>query len=104
MKNSLIWSIRWTGWLGFSISLVSILTANLQLFLIAQIVAGVSSFLWSLFIQKKVTLDLIICLILTVIASVTKEPFMLYSSMLVRSFSYQLQFERVVSDRNHTLA
>ncbi len=91
--------IRLTGWGGFTINLVAILTYQLPLLLIGQLVSAISAFLWSRFLQRKVTWDLIGSLLLTAMAAITGEQFWLFAAMLCRSFSYQLVFERVVKER-----
>jgi hypothetical protein len=95
----MIVAIRWVGWMGVAINLVAICTKDTDLFLLGQIVASFSAFLWSKWLQRSITFDLVISLVLTAIAAVVKEPFVMYSAMLVRSCSYQFQFERVVKQR-----
>lgn len=91
--------IRVTGWGGFTINILAILTHNIALVLVGQLVAAVSAFLWQRYLQNKVTPDIIVSLGLTVVAALTGEQFWLYSAMLARSFSYQLVFENVVKQR-----
>lgn len=93
--------IRLSGWLGIIINAGAIATTDTYLFLVGQVIAAISAALWSCYLQKKrVTLDLVLSLVLTVAAAITKEPFFMYSAMLVRSISYQFVFERVVKQNS----
>ncbi len=92
-------TIRLVGWSGIVLNAIAIGTRNTYLFLIGQIVATTSAFLWARWIQKSITWDLVLSLALTTIAAICREPFIMYAAMLVRSISYQLVFERMVRER-----
>lgn len=95
-------TIRWVGWSGIAINAIAICTKNTDLFLIGQIVAALSAFLWSRWMQKAVTWDLVLSLALTAIAAIVRDPFVMYAAMSVRAISYQFQFERMVRDRRRS--
>jgi hypothetical protein len=89
--------IRVTGWSGVVVSAAAILTKDTGLFLISQIVASISAFLWGRWLQgKKVTPDLVLSFCLTVVAAITKDPWWMYMAILARAIGYQLTFERIV--------
>lgn len=91
--------IRLTGWSGIVIGLIAVLTKNIELFLIWQLIANICGFLWSNYLQGKPSWDTTVSLIITVIAVFTKDPFFVYSSMLIRAISYQFVFEKIVKQR-----
>lgn len=91
--------IRLFGWSGAIIGTIAIVKKDIQLFLIWQLVANISSFSWNNYLQKKVSWDTIVSLLVTALAVATKNEFTAFAAMLVRSISYQLIFERVVKER-----
>jgi hypothetical protein len=93
--------IRWCGISGIVINFVAIISQNIDLFLVGQLIASISSFLWCVWLQSKVTMDVIISLTLTMLSIVTKNEYFLYSAMLSRSVSYQFMFERMIKDRKY---
>jgi hypothetical protein len=99
----MVTSIRFTAWLGIGLNLVAIFYGNTTLVLIGQFIAAISGALWAVFIQNKLSIDIVISTLLGFIACITQEPFWLYSSMLVRSISYQLVFERTVRMRREKI-
>lgn len=92
--------IRLFGWAGVFIGLVAIARKDIQLFLVWQLIANISGFLWNNYLQKKVSWDTTISLVVTIFAVITKDQFAIYAAMLVRSVSYQLIFEQVVKQRS----
>ena len=93
--------IRLSGWSGVVIGIVAIIKRDIQLFLIWQLVSNISGFVWNNYLQKKVSWDTVTSLVVTVFAVITKDPFVVYTAMLVRSVSYQLIFEKVVKQRKN---
>ena len=100
--NIMVFLIRWVGWLGILVNLYAIVNQQMYIFLVGQLISAIAAFMWAIWLQNKLTIDLILAVLLTVIAVITKNTFVMYSSMLMRSFSYQLQFERMVKQRNKT--
>lgn len=91
--------IRVTGWLGVLINIIAISSHNLQLVLLGQLVSSVSAFLWSRFLQNKVTWDILLSLTFSIVSVITGEQMWIFAAMLSRSVSYQFVFERVVKER-----
>ena len=91
--------IRFTGWSGVVVGTFAILYRDINLFLYWQLIANTSGFIWSIYLQKKLTPDVAISFIVTILAVITKDQFTLYASMWIRSISYQLVFENVVKQR-----
>lgn len=92
--------IRVTGWIGIAIGLIAIVNKNIELFLIWQLVGNISAFLWTNYLQRKISWDTVLSLVIAVVAVITKEPFILYTSILVRSISYQFVAEKVFKMRH----
>jgi hypothetical protein len=99
LKHKIVIAIRVSGWVGLLLNVIAICFHSTEGFLVAQIVSCFSAFLWSYYIQHRLTWDLLIGLVLTVAAAIVKDPFIMYTAMITRSFSYQLQFERLVRQR-----
>ena len=97
----MIFLIRWVGWVGIVVNLYAIVTQQMYVFLVGQLISAIAAFLWAMWLQNKLTIDLVLALLLTVVAVITKNTFVMYASMLVRSLSYQFQFERMVKSRNN---
>ena len=93
--------IRLSGWSGVVIGIIAIIKRDIQLFLIWQLIANISGFVWNNYLQKKVSWDTVTSLVVTVFAVITKDQFAVYTAMLVRSVSYQLIFEKVVKQRKN---
>jgi hypothetical protein len=93
-------TIRYTGWLGISINAFAISTQINSVLLIGQVVSAFTGFVWCLYLQNKLTPDIILSFLLTVIAALMQNTFVLFAAMLVRSVNYQLMFERVVKQRS----
>jgi hypothetical protein len=94
--------IRVTGWSGVVVSAAAIMTKDTGLFLVSQIIASISAFLWGRWLQhKKVTIDLVISFVLTVVSAITKDPWWMYAAILARAIGYQLTFERVLAARTN---
>ena len=91
--------IRFFGWTGFAIGVLAVFKRDIQLFLIWQLVSNISGFLWNNYLQKRVSWDTVLSLGVTVLAVLTKDQYVSYAAMLIRSFSYQLIFEKVVRQR-----
>lgn len=92
--------IRWWGWGGIILNAYAIYSRSVDLFILGQLTSSITSFFWSIWLQKKITADLIISLGFTALSVYSRDSFMIYAAMLSRSISYQLQFERIVKDRN----
>lgn len=88
-----------TGWAGFIIGIFAVLFKNPDLFIFWQVIANLSGFAYSIFLQKKLSADVFLSLIATILAAITKDVNLAYSAMLIRSLSYQLIFERVNKER-----
>ncbi len=91
--------IRVTGWTGFIIGAFAVLFKSPDLFIFWQVVANLSGFAYNSFLQNKLSADVVLSLIVTILAAITKDVNLAYSAMLIRSLSYQLIFERVNSER-----
>ena len=92
--------IRITGISGVMINFIAIITSNLDWVLYGQLIASISSFLWCQWMQKKLSVDIILSLTFTIFSVLTKNQYFLFSAMLVRSISYQLMFERILKQRS----
>jgi hypothetical protein len=77
------------GTVGIAVTLVAINTKNIQLYLVSQVISILSGFLWCCSLNGKVTWDVALSLILSVIAAIVKDQWLLYTSALFRSISYQ---------------
>lgn len=93
--------IRLTGISGVIINFVAIITQNIELILIGQLIASISSFLWCRWMQQRVSIDICLSLMLTFVSAITKNQYALYAAMLVRSVSYQFMFERILKQRTN---
>jgi hypothetical protein len=96
---NLVWGVRIFGWTGILVAIAAIALYNTNIFLIGQVLAALSAFTWCWYLQNKVTPDLVVSLVLAAAAAAWKEPFLLYTAMLIRAISYQAVFERVVRQR-----
>jgi hypothetical protein len=79
----------YVGLLGILLTMVAIPTKNIQLYLIAQVVSIFSGFLWCCLFNGKVTWEVLLSLGLSVSAAIIKDEWLLYTSALARSVSYQ---------------
>jgi hypothetical protein len=89
-----------TGWLGVAIGTAAIITKQPGLFLVWQLVANISGFAYSIYLQKKVSFDTVLSLLFTILASITQDVNLAYAAMLIRSISYQLVFNRQVQAKH----
>jgi hypothetical protein len=92
----LIKFISVSGWIGVLLGTIAVITKQPAGFLAWQLVANISGFAYSIFLQRRVSPDTILSLLFTVFASVTQDVNIAYAAMLVRSISYQLVFNRQV--------
>jgi uncharacterized membrane protein len=79
----------YTGIIGIGLTMVAIPIKDLQLYLVAQVVSIFSGFLWCCAFNGKVTWEVVLSLVLSVTAAIVKDEWLLYSSALARSISYQ---------------
>jgi uncharacterized membrane protein len=87
----------YTGMLGIGLSMVAIPIKDIQLYLVAQVVSIFSGFLWCCSFNGKVTWEVVLSLVLSVAAAIVKDEWLLYSSALARSISYQFILVRQMS-------
>jgi hypothetical protein len=77
------------GMIGIALTMVAIPLKNIQLYLIAQVVSIFSGFLWCCSFNGKVTWEVSLSLGLSISAAIVKDEWLLYTSALARSVSYQ---------------
>jgi putative flippase GtrA len=85
-----------SGWTGIVSTAIAIACQDKPIYLLAQLISITSGFLWSLLLNKKLTWDLILSLVLSAAATVLQSEWVLYSSALARSISYQLILARLI--------
>ena len=99
---NMINTIRALGWGGITLTAISLLIGDTHLYLISQVIASLSAFTWTMYLQnRRITPDLVISLVLSVVAAITHDPKWMYTAMLIRSVSYAMVAERLFkTDKN----
>lgn len=101
--NTIEQLIRYLGWVSICIGALAIYKKNIELFLIWQLIANSCGFIWSNYLQKKISWDTCTSLIITIIAVITKDVYAVYFAMLIRSINYALIAERLFKLRNEEI-